>query len=88
MSIGCAAVSYVLNRQWSFRARGGRERHHEAALVSIPEVRLPRPERPPPGSASRHEVRHDHERARQRPEHADEVRPACETVMTARKLRS
>lgn len=25
-------VSYVLNREWSFRARGGRERHHEAAL--------------------------------------------------------
>ena len=25
-------VSYVLNREWSFRSRGGRERHHEAAL--------------------------------------------------------
>ncbi len=25
-------VSYVLNREWSFRTRGGRERHHEAAL--------------------------------------------------------
>ncbi|GIM96492.1 GtrA family protein [Paractinoplanes toevensis] len=25
-------LSYVLNREWSFRARGGRERHHEAAL--------------------------------------------------------
>lgn len=25
-------VSYVLNREWSFRARGGRERHHEASL--------------------------------------------------------
>ncbi|MFF0494567.1 GtrA family protein [Nocardia sp. NPDC004068] len=25
-------VSYVLNREWSFRARGGRQRHHEAAL--------------------------------------------------------
>lgn len=25
-------VSYVLNREWSFTARGGRRRHHEAAL--------------------------------------------------------
>ena len=25
-------VSYVLNREWSFRTRGGREAHHEAAL--------------------------------------------------------
>lgn len=25
-------VSYVLNREWSFRTRGGREQHHEAAL--------------------------------------------------------
>ncbi|WAL67701.1 GtrA family protein [Amycolatopsis cynarae] len=25
-------VSYVLNREWSFRLRGGRERRHEAAL--------------------------------------------------------
>ena len=25
-------VGYVLNREWSFRTRGGRERHHEAAL--------------------------------------------------------
>jgi putative flippase GtrA len=25
-------VSYILNREWSFRTRGGRERHHEAAL--------------------------------------------------------
>jgi putative flippase GtrA len=25
-------VSYGLNRGWSFRTRGGRERHHEAAL--------------------------------------------------------
>lgn len=25
-------ASYVLNREWSFRTRGGRERHHEAAL--------------------------------------------------------
>jgi putative flippase GtrA len=25
-------LSYILNREWSFRARGGRERHHEAAL--------------------------------------------------------
>lgn len=25
-------LSYVLNREWSFRTRGGRERRHEAAL--------------------------------------------------------
>lgn len=28
-------VSYVLNREWSFRARGGRERHHEATLYFL-----------------------------------------------------
>jgi len=28
-------VSYVLNREWSFRTRGGRERHHEALLFFI-----------------------------------------------------
>ncbi|HKS45430.1 MAG TPA: GtrA family protein [Amycolatopsis sp.] len=28
-------VSYVLNREWSFRTRGGRERHHEAALFFV-----------------------------------------------------
>ena len=28
-------ASYVLNREWSFRTRGGRERHHEAALFFI-----------------------------------------------------
>ena len=31
-------VSYVLNREWSFRTRGGRERHHEAAAV-LPDQR-------------------------------------------------
>ena len=25
-------LSYVLNREWSFKSRGGREAHHEAAL--------------------------------------------------------
>ncbi|MFC8046751.1 GtrA family protein [Nocardia sp. NPDC057353] len=25
-------ASYILNREWSFRTRGGRQRHHEAAL--------------------------------------------------------
>lgn len=25
-------LSYVLNREWSFKHRGGRERHHEALL--------------------------------------------------------
>lgn len=36
-------VSYVLNREWSFRTRGGRERHHEATLyfaVSVLSVAL------------------------------------------------
>lgn len=28
-------VNYVLNREWSFRDRGGRERHHEAALFFL-----------------------------------------------------
>ena len=27
--------SYVANREWSFRTRGGRERHHEALLFFI-----------------------------------------------------
>ncbi len=25
-------LSYILNREWSFKNRGGRERHHEALL--------------------------------------------------------
>jgi putative flippase GtrA len=28
-------VSYVLNREWAFSTRGGRERHHEAALFFL-----------------------------------------------------
>jgi putative flippase GtrA len=28
-------VSYVLNREWSFRTRGGRDRHHEAFLFFV-----------------------------------------------------
>jgi putative flippase GtrA len=28
-------VSYVLNREWSFRTRGGRANHHEAALFFV-----------------------------------------------------
>jgi putative flippase GtrA len=28
-------VSYILNREWSFQTRGGRERHHEAALFFL-----------------------------------------------------
>lgn len=28
-------VSYVLNREWSFRTRAGHERHHEAALFFL-----------------------------------------------------
>ena len=30
-----AVFSYVLNREWSFSHRGGRERHHEAALFFL-----------------------------------------------------
>ncbi|RMI31714.1 GtrA family protein [Nocardia stercoris] len=34
---GVVAViaSYVLNREWSFKGRGGRERHHEALLFFV-----------------------------------------------------
>ncbi|MCW0213643.1 MAG: GtrA family protein [Pseudonocardia sp.] len=28
-------VSYVMNREWSFRTRGGREAHHEALLFFL-----------------------------------------------------
>ena len=28
-------INYVLNRDWSFSARGGRERHHEAMLFFL-----------------------------------------------------
>jgi putative flippase GtrA len=28
-------VSYILNREWSFRTRGGRVRHHEALLFFV-----------------------------------------------------
>ncbi|WP_092596059.1 GtrA family protein [Actinopolyspora xinjiangensis] len=28
-------VSYVLNREWAFRERGGKERHHEASLYFL-----------------------------------------------------
>jgi putative flippase GtrA len=28
-------VSYILNREWAFRTRGGRERHHEATLFFV-----------------------------------------------------
>ncbi len=34
-TIVATVVSYVLNREWSFRTRGGRERHHEAALFFL-----------------------------------------------------
>lgn len=30
-----SVVSYILNREWSFRTRGGRRRHHEAALFFL-----------------------------------------------------
>ncbi|MGH3624805.1 MAG: GtrA family protein [Sciscionella sp.] len=36
VAVICATiVSYVLSREWSFRTRGGRERHHEAALFFL-----------------------------------------------------
>ncbi|WP_035719910.1 GtrA family protein [Gordonia shandongensis] len=28
-------LSYILNREWAFKNRGGRERHHEAALFFL-----------------------------------------------------
>jgi putative flippase GtrA len=28
-------ISYLLNREWSFRTRGGRRRHHEASLFFL-----------------------------------------------------
>ncbi|WP_430781863.1 GtrA family protein [Actinoplanes sp. G11-F43] len=31
-TIVSTVLSYILNREWSFRTRGGREQHHEAAL--------------------------------------------------------
>jgi putative flippase GtrA len=30
-----AVISYILNREWSFRTRGGRRRHHEASLFFV-----------------------------------------------------
>jgi putative flippase GtrA len=34
-SLIATIVSYILNREWSFRTRGGRERHHEAGLFFL-----------------------------------------------------
>jgi putative flippase GtrA len=34
-SLVATIVSYILNREWSFRTRGGRERHHEAGLFFL-----------------------------------------------------
>lgn len=34
-TILASVVSYLLNRQWSFRTRGGRRRHHEASLFFV-----------------------------------------------------
>lgn len=34
-TIVATVISYVLNREWSFRTRGGRERHHEALLFFL-----------------------------------------------------
>ena len=31
-NIVATVLSYILNREWAFRARGGRERRHEAAI--------------------------------------------------------
>jgi putative flippase GtrA len=33
--LAATMVSYVLNREWSFRTRGGRRRHHEATLYFV-----------------------------------------------------
>ncbi|MEV0088347.1 GtrA family protein [Saccharopolyspora sp. NPDC050642] len=33
--LAATIVSYVLNREWSFRTRGGRRRHHEATLYFV-----------------------------------------------------
>lgn len=34
-TIIATVVSYILNREWSFRTRGGRERHYEAGLFFL-----------------------------------------------------
>jgi putative flippase GtrA len=34
-TIFASVVSYLLNREWSFRTRGGRRRHHEASLFFV-----------------------------------------------------
>lgn len=34
-TIVATIVSYVFNREWSFRTRGGRRRHHEAILFAV-----------------------------------------------------
>ncbi|GAA2354574.1 GtrA family protein [Dactylosporangium salmoneum] len=34
-NIIATVVSYFLNREWSFRTRGGRRRHHEMLLYSV-----------------------------------------------------
>ncbi|MGP4021109.1 GtrA family protein [Saccharopolyspora sp. 5N708] len=33
--LAATLVSYVLNREWSFRTRGGRQRYHEAMLYFV-----------------------------------------------------
>ncbi|MEV4514303.1 GtrA family protein [Dactylosporangium sp. NPDC049525] len=34
-NVVASVVSYYLNREWSFRTRGGRRRHHEMALYLV-----------------------------------------------------
>ncbi|WP_249713965.1 GtrA family protein [Rhizomonospora bruguierae] len=34
-TVVASVVSYLLNREWSFRHRGGRRRHHEAVLFFL-----------------------------------------------------
>ncbi|MEV0129476.1 GtrA family protein [Dactylosporangium sp. NPDC050688] len=34
-NVVASVVSYFLNREWSFRTRGGRRRHHEMALYLV-----------------------------------------------------
>ena len=34
-TVVAAVISYILNREWSFRTRGGHRRHHEASLFFL-----------------------------------------------------
>lgn len=34
-TVVASVISYLMNREWSFRTRGGRRRHHEASLFFL-----------------------------------------------------